>query len=81
MTRNMGVLDRIIRVFVVAPALIGIGVAVGPASVASWILYTFAGVVVLTSAVGFCPTYRVLGITTMGFGSRMCRGCRVPLPR
>jgi hypothetical protein len=81
MTRNMGVLDRIARVFVVAPVLIGIGVVVGPASAASWILYGFAGVMVLTSAIGFCPTYRLLGINTVGAGSRLCDGCRVPLAR
>ena len=81
MKRNMGVLDRTVRVFVVAPTLIGIGVIVGSASAASWILYGFAAVMVLTSAVGFCPTYRLLGITTAGAGSRWCGSCRVPLTR
>ena len=81
MTRNMGLIDRCLRLFLVAPALIGIGVAVGPAATASWVLYALAGVMVLTSAVGHCPTYRLLGITTVGAGSRLCAGCRVRVAR
>ena len=81
MTRNMGALDRTLRLFIAAPALVGIGWSVGPASPASWLLYAFAGVMVLTSVVGFCPTYRLLGVTTVGAGARWCRSCRIATHR
>lgn len=62
MSRNMGGLDRGVRV------LLGIGLIAialtGPESPAGWI-----GVVPLATAlVGWCPLYRVLGIRT-------CRAC------
>jgi hypothetical protein len=63
MTVNEGSLDRIIRAVV--------GVALLAAWVFGWIGGTLAvvlGVVaivlVLTAAVGFCPLYRVFGIST-----------------
>ena len=81
MTRNMGLMDRCLRLFLVAPVLIGIGVAVGPAATASWVLYAVAGVMVLTSVVGYCPTYRLVGTSTVGLGPRTCGGCRVRVAR
>ena len=81
MTRNIGALDRCVRLFLVAPALVGVGLALGPASTTSWVLYALAGLMVLTSAVGHCPTYRLLGLTTVGMGRRMCGSCRVRVAR
>lgn len=60
MTKNMGGLDRGLRV------VVGIGLiaaaAMGPAD--PW---GYIGVVpLLTAAIGYCPAYRLLGICTTG---------------
>ncbi|MBL8702097.1 MAG: DUF2892 domain-containing protein [Alphaproteobacteria bacterium] len=58
MSRNVGTIDRVLRV-VVGLALIGLA-ATGKIGVWGWI-----GVVpVLTALVGFCPAYTLLGLTT-----------------
>ncbi|MCR9221597.1 MAG: DUF2892 domain-containing protein [Alphaproteobacteria bacterium] len=60
MTRNMGTIDRLLRV-VAGLALIGFAVA-GPAD--PW---GYIGIVpLLTAAVGFCPAYRLIGLNTCG---------------
>ncbi len=61
---NMGSIDRITRAFVVAPLAIVIAVLVGAGSVAGIVLLVLAGVMLLTSAVGFCPLYKLLRIDT-----------------
>jgi membrane protein implicated in regulation of membrane protease activity len=58
MTKNVGNLERIIRI-IVGIALIAI-VFVGPKSIWGWI-----GVVpLLTGLIGWCPPYQLLGINT-----------------
>ena len=58
MNRNVGTLDRILRV-VVGAILIAL-VFVGPKTAWGWI-----GVIPLVTAfIGFCPAYRLLGICT-----------------
>ena len=58
MNRNVGSLDRILRI-VLGAVLIAL-VFVGPQTPWGWI-----GVVpLLTAFVGFCPAYRLLGICT-----------------
>lgn len=60
MSRNLGNLDRILRI-VVGAVLIAL-VFVGPKTAWGWI-----GVVpLITAFVGFCPAYRLLGICTNG---------------
>ncbi|MGF1591932.1 MAG: DUF2892 domain-containing protein [Kiloniellaceae bacterium] len=60
MQRNIGNLDRILRV-VIGLALIAL-VFFGPKTAWGWI-----GVIPLATAfVGFCPAYRLLGICTTG---------------
>ncbi|MEQ8604764.1 MAG: DUF2892 domain-containing protein [Marivibrio sp.] len=60
MTKNMGALDRGLRV-VVGLGLIVAAVA-GPAD--PW---GYIGVVpLLTAGVGFCPAYKLLGVCTTG---------------
>ncbi len=67
MERNEAKLDRVVRgVAAVAAALAAI--AVGPASGAGITLLVVAVVMAGTAATGFCPLYRLLGIST----------CRVP---
>lgn len=64
MTRNMGALDRGLRTFVVAPAAIVVAFVVGAGTVGGVILFVVAGIMLASSAVGFCPTYTVVGIST-----------------
>jgi hypothetical protein len=64
MTRNMGRWDRLIRAFLVAPLLIVAAVAVGAGSILGIVLLVLAGVMLATSAVGYCPLYRLVGLST-----------------
>jgi len=58
MSRNIGTLDRILRI--VAGAILIALVFVGPKTAWGWI-----GLIPLATAfVGFCPAYRLLGICT-----------------
>lgn len=54
---NMGTADRAIRSIIVAPALIVVAAAVGPVSALSILLYALAAIMLLTSAVSYCPLY------------------------
>jgi Inner membrane protein YgaP-like, transmembrane domain len=64
MTPNMGTVDRSLRAFVVAPAAIVVAVLLGAGTIAGIVLFVVAGVMLLTGATGFCPTYTVIGIST-----------------
>jgi hypothetical protein len=61
---NMGLSDRRVRAFVVAPVLIVIALVVGIGSVAGIVLLALAAVMLATSAVGFCPLYTLFKIDT-----------------
>ena len=63
MKKNMGNTDRIIRltVTVLFTALFFTNTVTGIAGI---ILLVFAGVFVITSLVGFCPVYTLLGLNT-----------------
>lgn len=63
MQKNMGNLDRTVRVVValIMGVLIGTGVVTGTLG---YVLLAFSAVFVLTSLVSFCPLYTVLGINT-----------------
>ena len=63
MSRNESNVDRMIRVAVAVVAVIG-AVAVGASSVLGFVMFVVAGIVLVTAAVGFCPLYRILGIST-----------------
>jgi DUF2892 family protein len=64
MTRNMGAPDRGVRTFVVAPAAIVVAFIIGAGTIGGVILFVVAGIMLASSAVGFCPTYTVVGIST-----------------
>jgi Inner membrane protein YgaP-like, transmembrane domain len=66
MTTNMSKLDRGLRAFVVAPAAIIAALAVGAGSVAGIVLLVIAGIMLATGAVGFCPLYRLLHLSSRG---------------
>ena len=67
MTINEGTADRSIRAVLGVVAAVG-AVVVGIGSVLGIVLLVLAGILLVTAAVGFCPLYRVFGIST----------CRVP---
>ncbi len=69
MKLNMGTLDRRLRLFLVAPALILAGVLIGPGGILAIVLYVLAGVMVATSLAGSCPLYTLLGIRTCPISS------------
>ena len=63
MKKNMGNTDRIIRLTaaVLFAALYFTNTVIGIAGI---ILLVFAGVFVVTSLIGFCPLYTLLGLNT-----------------
>lgn len=70
MTTNQSTADRAIRVVLAVAAVVG-AFLVGAGSVLGIVLLVGAGVLAVTAATGFCPLYRVLGIST----------CHVPANR
>jgi hypothetical protein len=72
MSKNMSNLDRAFRSLLVAPAAIAAAVLVGAGSIGAIVLFALAAIMLLTSAVGLCPLYALLRITTRG---------RTPLPQ
>jgi DUF2892 family protein len=67
MRSNMGSVDRLLRAFIIAPVLIVLAVTVfGAGSVLGIVALVFAGVMLVTPAVGFCPAYVPFGISTRG---------------
>jgi hypothetical protein len=67
MEHNMGTVDRLLRTFIVAPLAIVLSFAVfGAWSVPGIVALVVAGIMLATSAVGFCPGYLPFGISTRG---------------
>lgn len=64
MTRNMGRSDRLLRALLIGPLLLAGAFAVGTTSAAGVALLGGAIIMVATAATGFCPLYRLFGITT-----------------
>lgn len=63
MSSNMSGADRIIRLVIAVAAVIG-AFAVGASSVLGIILFVVAAIMLVTAAVGFCPLYRLFGLST-----------------
>ena len=63
MKKNMGVLDRTIRIIIglVAGLFVYLGYVTG---VYSFVLLAISGILLLTSVVSFCPLYGLLGVYT-----------------
>jgi hypothetical protein len=63
MKKNMGNIDRIIRIIVAVVILILFlkHIIVGTLA---YVLLAFAAIFVLTSFIGFCPIYKLLGINS-----------------
>lgn len=60
----MGTTNRRLRLFVLAPVLVVVGLVIGPLGVLPVVLCAVAGVMVATSLAGSCPLYPLLGIRT-----------------
>lgn len=67
MKKNMGSLDRALRLIVAAVlAVLALnGTLAGPLALGAWVI---VAVFVVTSLVSFCPLYRVIGMNTCGKG-------------
>ena len=63
MSRNVSNVDRLIRLAVALLAVIG-AIVVGASSLFGVVLLIVAAILLVTAAVGFCPLYRVVGIST-----------------
>ncbi|MDO8106943.1 DUF2892 domain-containing protein [Isoptericola sp. b441] len=63
MARNEGTVDRVVRVGVGVAALVG-AFAVGISTGGGIALAVVAALGLVTGATGFCPLYRVLGMST-----------------
>jgi len=63
MKKNMGTIDRVIRLLIAALVIILYFTHVISGTIAI-ILLIFAGIFILTSIFSFCPLYIVLGIST-----------------
>jgi hypothetical protein len=64
MTKNMGDRDRKIRGLVVAPILLVVALVLGLGSVGGVVAVVLAAVMVGTAAVGTCPLYLPLHVST-----------------
>ncbi len=64
MTRNMGVFDRGLRAFIVVPVAIVAAFILGATTVGGIILFAVAGIMLVTAATGYCPTYTLVGVST-----------------
>ena len=63
MTRNLSTTDRALRV--VFALVLGLTAFItGVGSLLGIVMLVVAGVLVVTASVGFCPLYRVLGLST-----------------
>lgn len=69
MTTNMGTLDRGARLAIAAILLyVAFGTTLLGSGILFWIALIVAGVFALTSVVGNCPLYSIVGLKT-------CRDC------
>lgn len=68
MIRNMGTTDRVVRAIIGVAALLAVTFVVGWSSALSTVagigLLVVAAITLVTAAVGFCPTYLLLHIST-----------------
>ena len=63
MTRNLNTTDRIVRTGL-GVGLVALAIPTGVASITGVVLLGLAAVMLGTAAVGFCPLYTALGIST-----------------
>jgi len=64
MKKNMGMIDRVLRT-AIAVAVVVLYLADQVTGTAAAILGVLSVIFLATSSVGFCPVYKVLGISTL----------------
>jgi Inner membrane protein YgaP-like, transmembrane domain len=64
MSKNMGLVDRGIRLLLVTPAAIVLAFVIGAGTVGGIVLFVVAGIMLATSSTGYCPNYILIGIST-----------------
>lgn len=64
MVKNEGTADRLVRMLVLAPALVLVAVLLGIGTVGGVIAMLLAVVMLITGAVGFCPLYALVHVRT-----------------
>ncbi len=64
MTKNEGIIDRLLRGMIVAPVALILAFVVGIGSVAGVLLAAAAVIMAVTAVVGFCPLYRLIGVSS-----------------
>jgi uncharacterized membrane protein len=67
MTTNVGSVDRIVRAIAGMAAVVA-ALAMDISGLGPVLLVVVGGILLVTAAMGFCPLYRVLGVST----------CKVP---
>jgi shikimate kinase len=67
MTHNVGNVDRAVRTVLGLATVVG-AFSVGVGSAVGIVLVMLAAVLLVTAAIGFCPLYRLLGVSTNGTG-------------
>lgn len=63
MKKNMGTIDRVIRI-VIAVAIAAIYFSGNISGTVAIVLGVIAVIFLLTSLIGFCPIYKVVGLST-----------------
>ncbi len=63
MTKNESGFDRVIRLIIAVAAIVGAAL-VGFGTVGAWVMLAVAAIMLVTAATGFCPLYRVFGMST-----------------
>ncbi len=64
MSKNMGLVDRALRLLLVTPAAIVLALVIGAGTVGGIVLFVVAGIMLATSSTGYCPNYTWIGIST-----------------
>lgn len=70
LAENMVILERRLRAFVVAPVATAVAILVGPASIGGIVAWVVAGIMLATSAVGYCPLWTVSHMNTLSKSDR-----------
>ncbi|QYX56454.1 DUF2892 domain-containing protein [Roseovarius sp. SCSIO 43702] len=67
MSRNMGSIDRGLRLVIAVALLVAaFGTTMLGSGILYWLALIVAGVFILTALVGTCPLYRIAGLKTCG---------------
>ncbi|MBI1375874.1 MAG: DUF2892 domain-containing protein [Frankiales bacterium] len=69
MTVNESPLDRILRTVLAVAALV-VAFATGAGSALGIVLIALSAILLVTAAIGYCPLYRVLGLSTVRAAAR-----------